>query len=1123
MASLFSGLGGASSSAPQSTSQQAGSQFGSSSLFPNAANAAKPASANSLFPPASTGQSQQQLFAQSQPSRFTTQPQQSSPFGAQTTAIQPQQGSLFSSKLGGTQQQQQSQPPQGLAFAASQSQQSQNVQGQSQQSQQQQQSQGQGQQSQSSQPAYFDSLLERGKKRQFGGDDNVNLGELPSLQLGLGDISQRVRALGSAGDTTSRAKKVDSKAHYLLAASGITPGSALRDLDGLNAQQANASSLQKHHPTYDTDIDAYVSNLQSQSMLSLIAEGLNRSARDFDAFLEANVSEESDAERQRIYEHFGIIPKGRSGPDGDSTSASPGVREGGAFGRSVRRGRGLNESDKRSGTPSSASAFGRSGLNQSVIGLGGRNGAAQTSLFADVAEKSSSVNPNGLDDRFQREKQEKFAQKIQSLNESRLQERPFPLLHEFASVEAQTGGGDQTSQLVDAYRALIEIVRENASIRSLAEPKAVRERQFTKDYLDEVPRSVQITRMKKRILEGSRRFLEQQFFQNLESIVAKNPREARVGGVPTTVNKVRAYVTLRGSRKDLGADESKLQKVEDDFGWVVVFYLLRSGHIKEAAEYVTSHSAIFRALDRNFVTYITNFYNSEDRRLRRDLQDRINAEYNQRQRIAPEIDPYRMACYKIIGRCDLHKKTLDGIERGVEDWMWIQFSLAREVNRVEENAGEFFGLDEVKTIIREIGQRYFTKSGLESNDGFGTYFFLQILGGMFEQAISFLYPFSYVSAVHFAIALDYYGLLRVSDFMTSDAELLTYSTKQLPQISFGRMLGYYTMDFRAANVEAAVDYLALICLNADLPGEAGKSQAELCHEALRELVLETREFAKLLGDVRSDGQRIKGNIERRLKLISLEGRQEYLRTVTIQAAAVADDNGRTTDAVLLYHLAEEYDNVIAIINRALSEAVSLDIGQTPLRLEPLKPRTEAQQMADAQSGSSLSLTSVDDPATLARNMMGLYNSNALYFGKIKPVNRDACGVLLRMSEIKSLVEQGRWTDALDTITTLNILPLTATATSHITAIRTAAQSVSTLPPVLTRNIGQLLLWTITCCGRQRDNLRSSAFDTPTARTMAAELAGKAKDMMVFAGAVKYQLSPAVFEVLARVGGEVETW
>ena len=440
-------------------------------------------------------------------------------------------------------------------------------------------------------------------------------------------------------------------------------------------------------------------------------------------------------------------------------------------------------------------------------------------------------------------------------------------------------------------------------------------------------------------------------------------------------------------------------------------------------------------MDRNFVTYITSYASSFERRLPRSQQDRINAEYQQRTRIAPDnsIDPYRLACYKVIGRCELSKRNIEIITHGVEDWMWLQFNLAREVNRVEEVAGEVFGLEEVRETIKEIGQRHFSK-GSESAGGYGTYFFMLILGGMFEQAVAFLYPHSYVAAVHFAVALNFYGLLRVSDFSVSESELrkflnyqfieviansplVTYNTKELPQISFGRMLGYYTRDFRTGNVVAAVDYLTLICLNTDLTGDLGRSQSSLCHEALRELVLETREFAELLGDIRGDGTRITGAIEQRLKLIGLADQEEFLRTVTLQAASVADDSGRTTDAVLLYHLAEDYDSVIVIINRALSDSIAVDIGNEQLRLQPLKPRIapqSGQQFQQLQSdGSSLSLTSVDDPTTLARNMISLYNANALYYQKIRPPHRDACGVLLRISEAKVKVEAQRWAEALD--------------------------------------------------------------------------------------------------------------
>ena len=267
------------------------------------------------------------------------------------------------------------------------------------------------------------------------------------------------------------------------------------------------------------------------------------------------------------------------------------------------------------------------------------------------------------------------------------------------------------------------------------------------------------------------------FYDQIEQLVARNPREANLGGVPTKINQVRAYIRIRSTRRDLAPDGTDLQTLGDDYCWALIFFLLRGGLVKETAEYVTNNATAFRALDRNFVTYITSFASSSDRRLSRAMQDRINAEYQQRSRIAPEnsLDPYRMACYKVIGRCELHKRAFEGINQGVEDWIWLQFTLAREVNRAEEAAGEVYGLDELREDIRNVGQRHFSR-GSDAFGGYGTYFFLQILGGMFEHAVAYLYSHSYVAAVHFAIALDFYGLLRVSDFSASESELCKFLT-----------------------------------------------------------------------------------------------------------------------------------------------------------------------------------------------------------------------------------------------------------------------------------------------------------------------------------------------------------
>jgi nuclear pore complex protein Nup93 len=292
------------------------------------------------------------------------------------------------------------------------------------------------------------------------------------------------------------------------------------------------------------------------------------------------------------------------------------------------------------------------------------------------------------------------------------------------------------------------------------------------------------------------------------------------------------------------------------------------------------------------------------------------------------------------------------------------------------------------------------------------FFFLLVLSGLFEEAISYLYQFSYVDAVHFGLALEYYGLLRPSDPLTSENELRSTSSKDNPQINFGRMLGYYTRDFRAADVESAVDYLTLICLNADLPGEAGRRHASLCHEALRELILETREFSRLIGDIRPDGHRIRGAIEQRAALIGLAEEDDFIRTVTLQAASFAEETGRTTDAVLLYHLAGEYDTVVAIVSRALSEAIALEIGEDPMVLMPVKPRVR-DNVPEVQPGSSLSLAAIDDPVELARTMMTMYDQDAMFHRKIQEGNKVACRVLLELSSIKSLVQKKQWAPCLD--------------------------------------------------------------------------------------------------------------
>ncbi|KUJ08569.1 NIC-domain-containing protein [Mollisia scopiformis] len=955
--------------------------------------------------------------------------------------------------------------------------------------------------------AYFDAILEKSRKRAHA--ESV-ADDLPQLQLGLEDLRQRMKRVG----TGARGQAADSRAHYLLAASGVNPGDALRDLNHFTA--ATGRERPQPQEPQDVDVETYLTNLQTQTTLSMISDGLARSVRDFDAFLEDNVEMEWDAQRRRIYSHFGIRPKETTAAGKGSFAASVGESNG-AFGRSRRSKAPSLTGSRMNGSPG-GSTFGRSNLQKSVIGAAGPVGAGHQPLFGDVEKKmeASNVTVTGPHDRFQREKESKYAEKVQNLNLARLQRRPYPVCSEFAEV-VNLSPDQHGPDLIKAYRALMEIVGEDPEAKQWSEERTAKERKYADDYLGDDP--VKALSMKKRILRGGVRCLEKLAFEKMEDAVTRNPRDANVGGIPNVINKVKGYVRLQAGKKNLGGDNTDLQMLGDDYVWALVYFLLRTGHVGEALDYVEQNQVAFRAIDRNFQGYIRAYSQSDDRRLDDVLQQRINGEYNQRLRIAPEnsIDPYRMACYKIIGRCDLRQRFLEGIEQSFEDWAWVQLVLAREINRVDAMASEIFGLSEAQNTMREIGSRYFTKGGVEGNS-FGVYVFLQLAYGMFEDCVSYLYTYNYVDGVHLAIALDFYGLLRVADPNAGSEDLLSLTTRGQPQISFGTMLGLYTRDFRAAAVSAAVDYLALICLNKDLTGQGGRNQIMLCHEALRELVLESREFALLLGDMRNDGQRIRGVIEERMTLVGLNESGDFMRTITLQAASIADDNGRVTDAVLLYHLAGEYDSVINTINRALSEAIAVPIGQDPLRIEPLKARAGVNPH-EPEQGTESSLTSIDDPVQLADTMREMYEAQAMFSSKVRTTNWEANRALLNMTVAKNKVERADFAGALDEIRRLAILPLEANGNPSL--IRDCATKFSSLSQSVAQNVPNLLMWAIHCAEQQRRSLMNSQFggNEGTRLAMIDELKQMNMDLMTYTSQLRYRFPASIHEALARAQSE----
>jgi nuclear pore complex protein Nup93 len=588
----------------------------------------------------------------------------------------------------------------------------------------------------------------------------------------LGDLARRAQEIGGRGPNAVSANGADSRAHYLLAGSGVTPGQAYKDLQALD-RDGPGSEFRPAEP-FDPDNEKYIRNLQQRGREAMIRESMDRVNAEFDAFLEESLNINFDEQKKRIMKHFGLLSRSDDGDgDGDGSSTSPAPPTG-SFGNSPRRSKTrLVESAKGS----TRSVFGRSALDKSLIGNPGVGINAISFLGEDGNANTAGALSKGQNERYLRDKERLFLQKVEQLNQARLKERGYLILQEFQHLES-TAGSESPRQLVDAYQALREITGESPQAVDADGDPVVKERLYASAYQNEHTNDPKAVRLRRQILDGSRSCLEKLFFREIELLIEKNPREAQLGGRPTTINKIRAYIRVRSARRDLAPEGSELQQIGEngDYCWIIIFYLLRSGFAKDAADYVSNDPA-FQSTDKRFVSYMTTYANSPDRRLPRKLHEMINGEYHQRQKIAPEhsVDPYRMACYKIVGRCDLQRRNLEVVGQGVEDWIWLQFSLARELDRAEELSGEIFSLEQICETVREIGQKHFQKGQAEASGGYGTYFFMQVLAGMFEEAVAFLYSHNTVSAVHFAIALAYYGLLRVSDYSVAGNELCEYT------------------------------------------------------------------------------------------------------------------------------------------------------------------------------------------------------------------------------------------------------------------------------------------------------------------------------------------------------------
>lgn len=555
----------------------------------------------------------------------------------------------------------------------------------------------------------------------------------------------------------------------------------------------------------------------------------------------------------------------------------------------------------------------------------------------------------------------------------------------------------------------------------------------------------QLAQFNNRTIKKAKAYLEVQFFEYVDKIYKTKVADK---GLPTIVNKVKCFIEYQ----KLNAS-GNLLIVNGIPIWALIFFLLRAGCEDEALTLVLENQTVFKKVEQSFVPYFKAYVQSQDKRLPQQLITKIQNEFNHHIKKSVDGDPYRYAVYKILGRCQLSRRNISNIASTIEDYIWMHLMLVKDDALVDIDPvhGRYTLADFQKTVL-SYGQTKFSTNYLQ----------VLLLSGLYEEASKYSLEINEIDGVHLTIGLAYYNLLQKA------------SGDKLKEVGagFSKLLSSYIKSFKYSDPRIAVEYLVLICLFED--------QVETSHEVLRELILDTREFAILLGKVNPAGVRIPGKIEQRRSLISLKN--DFLKKVTEQAAITADKEGRAFDGLLLYQLAEEYEIVITIVNRLLGEFLS---------------NTELDQpLLDGNEESN--------PILIAQNFLNVYQSASIR-------NKTICKKLLKIGEIRQLFLEKEWDQTLKKIEELELLPVSPHA--NLSVVRLKAEELTYLDENLLRNIPNLLIVTMESVAHSKEQISNSALNGTIKDKKVKELKLIAKNCVVFAGMVQYKMPRETFSLL----------
>lgn len=580
------------------------------------------------------------------------------------------------------------------------------------------------------------------------------------------------------------------------------------------------------------------------------------------------------------------------------------------------------------------------------------------------------------------------------------------------------------------------------------------------------------------LVGGSRSFLETMFSRYIDKTIATYPREAMLGGRPGIVDRVKAFANIRVKRMGQ-AEAERLETAPSPGGpvphWLVLFGLVRAGCTGDALLYAQAMEPFIQRTEPCFVAYLKAFAAGG---LAGSTLSQLRADYAQRTLGGPQ-DPYKLALLKLMGRCDLAKKSIPEVIQTSEDYLWLQLHLAA--------AGSEYELAGLQKTVLAYGPGHFDPKGTTPL----RYFQVLLLVGLFEEAVAYLHETAFqADAVHFAVALVYHGLLRVAPDPAANLWEVATRDATTCAINFGALMGQWSKAVAAQLDQAqGLQYVFLLTL---CPLPAYRAH---CHDLVRAAVVESPDAAALLGDVRQDGTVLPGYLAKNARLLGLTDTAAFMAEITTKAAERCEREGRLEDALQLYNLAAEYTRVLQLLLKRLGRIV----------------------------GGAFQPDDLGSAAAVTTAILQYYQAQDRIRTRIDPGLVEGCHVLLGLAELRRLVEEGSWAEAVQLLETSSVLaalfPLDDPSDS-IAVTRAADRfrppSAGGLPDAVSACLPESLLLVMQALHGRFQSLREHAYADPGRQAELDRTRRMARSAMLMVGLVRARIQPEVCAQLTRL-------